>query len=133
MGMLPTAVRRHGYVTVLVIGGEHFDDAYTLYDLLDRLLAEADNSDLKMTVLQCGGATGTASLARTWGRLNEGVAIVTENRASGGPSRNQLTLDEHQPDICVVTTPAGPWTEDMVQRCEQAKVPVLPATGTVTA
>lgn len=111
---------------VLVCGGRDYTDR-------DRVFAALDKLDAKhqIMLLVHGGATGADSLADEWAK-ERGVPRLpfpvtkddwdTYGKAAG-PVRNQQMLDTACPHACVAF-PGGSGTEDMVQRCEAAGVPV---------
>lgn len=129
MAMIPEVLKRPRDVTVLVTGGRDFGDEYTLMDCLDRVHAEADARGLRLRILQ-SGATGAAAIARNWAWLNN-IHYTTERALwrelynAADPVRNQTMLDSHEVDLAIAM-PGDYDTDDMVRRCKEAGIPVLP-------
>jgi hypothetical protein len=111
---------------VIVCGGRDYADR-------DRVFAALDKFDAKhkIMLLVHGAATGADTLADEWAKAR-GVPRLpfpvtksewdTYGRAAG-PMRNQQMLDTTGAQACIAL-PGGSGTEDMVQRCEAAGVPV---------
>lgn len=108
---------------VLVCGGRAFDRVALVTDTLRPLLQA--NPD--MVIIQ-GGATGADELARSWASVY-GVTTITypakwrEHGKAAGPIRNQLMIDDGNPDL-VIAFPGGRGTADMVRRARKAGIPV---------
>jgi len=111
-------------VRVLVCGGRNFNDRQLLYRVLDALHAKTP-----ITGLIEGGAGGADYLAARWSAIRDIEHHVrmsadwTLYGKAAGPIRNQRMLDEGKPDL-VIAFPGGRGTADMINRAEQAGVPV---------
>ena len=131
MNLIPETLKRPGRLVALVVGGTDYDDEYVLWNCLDLLLAEADERDLGMVVIN-GHTNGAAALARVWATNNDGVLLVNEQlswKASGqeeGIRRMEKMLAKRSIDLCV-TVPGGPGTDYIVKRCQEIGIPVIEA------
>ena len=125
---------------VLVCGGRKYGDASMVYGILDGVKRTSG-----VTAIIEGGATGADALARKWAK-NNGLVPITEtaawsdlthrdavlrNRQDGsqydaraGIRRNQLMLDKHKPQMCIVF-PGGDGTADMCRRARAAGITVV--------
>lgn len=120
---------------VIVCGGRDYDDKASLHAALDMFHVKHP-----ITQLIQGGATGADALAKDWATQNNvpqvqydaawadldvnPVLIRFRNgkpyNALAGATRNQLMLDEQQPDA-VIAFPGGKGTWDMLKRAYAAK------------
>jgi hypothetical protein len=111
---------------VIVCGGRKYADRDRVFVALDRF-----DEKHKIMLLVHGGATGADTLADEWAQAR-GVPQLpfpvtkdewdTYGRAAG-PMRNDRMLKLSCAQACIAF-PGGNGTEDMVQRCEAAGVPV---------
>lgn len=110
---------------VLVTGSRNYTDIKFVRDTLDKL-----HKEYNFTVLIEGGASGVDYIAGSWANdvANVDHVVVKAEWNKYGPSagyrRNQRMIDDYQPDI-VVAFPGGKGTKDMIQRSEQAGLPVI--------
>lgn len=109
---------------VLVCGGRDYDDESRLRRILSSLHAQAE-----ITLLIEGGARGADRLASFWAcdhdvPTDRYEADWNAHPKAAGPIRNQLMLDEGEPDL-VVAFPGGRGTADMVRRAKKAGVTVV--------
>jgi len=108
-------------VKIIVTGGRKFEDRAMVFSSLSGLTP-------KPTLVICGGATGTDTLAEMWCQQT-GVplcifpALWSSHGLVAGPYRNQWMLDFMRPDL-VVAFPGGQGTADMVKRAKKAGVNV---------
>lgn len=115
---------------VLVCGGRDYDNRTTVWKALHEVADEHG-----MIFLIQGGAKGADSLAREWvrdqmrrapRRAEGGVSFHADWLRYGpkaGPIRNQLMIDEGEPDL-VIAFPGGRGTADMVRRARAAGIEV---------
>ena len=104
---------------VLVCGGRNYADGAKVYSVLD---------ELRPSIIAQGGASGADHLAKTWAEARgvsraEYKAAWHEHGKAAGPIRNQLMLDEFEPDL-VLAFAGGRGTADMVRRATAAGVKV---------
>lgn len=122
-----------GDMRVIVTGGRDYADVDTVRLALDCLRERAGH----LTVIQ-GGATGADAIARDWTYGLDGVTIVTvpanwhKHGKSAGPIRNQLMLDQCNPDL-VLAFPGGKGTAHMMRIARKASVPVVQVHGRMRA
>ena len=110
--------------TLLVCGGRTFADREKLFSILDA--AHAANP---IEYLVHGCAPGADTLADEWAKargvpVEKYPALWDVHGRKAGPIRNQLMLDDGQPDI-VVAFAGGIGTADMVRRAKAANIPVV--------
>lgn len=109
---------------VLVCGGRDYQDKHRVYQELDAIHAATP-----ITCIIEGGAGGADYLAARWSAIRDiehHVRMSADWALHGkaaGPIRNQRMLDEGKPDL-VIAFPGGRGTADMINRAEQAGVPV---------
>jgi SLOG family YspA-like protein len=108
---------------VLVCGGRNFTDVDLLNDTLNAIW-----DSRKITMILHGGAPGADTLASYWAELAEVPCrrFPAQWQTYGkraGPIRNQLMLQEGQPDL-VVAFHGGIGTRDMIEQAKRAGVPV---------
>jgi hypothetical protein len=102
-------------VKVLVCGGRHYHNRDLVFTELDKL-----HTAKWIGLIINGGAGGADKLAREWARSNK-IPIKTyiaewdRYGRKAGPIRNQLMLDDAQPDIALAF-PGNNGTADMVRR-----------------
>jgi predicted Rossmann-fold nucleotide-binding protein len=110
---------------VLVCGGRDYSDSRRVYQVLDKLHAEAGISCLIQ-----GGARGADALALRWAENISGVpsenyeADWEAHGTFAGPARNKRMLDEGRPDL-VIAFPGGRGTADMIRKARKAGVEVV--------
>jgi hypothetical protein len=109
---------------ILVCGGRDYDDRTKVFETLDTL---------KPSVIIEGGARGADWIAATWGmenrvpRMRFDADWQTHGKAAG-PIRNQLMLDQGNPDL-VLAFPGGKGTADCVRRARAAGIEVMEVAG----
>ncbi len=109
---------------LLVCGGRDFCQAPNLYIKLHEI-----NRESPISAIIHGAARGADKMAGHWAERNgiHEIACPADWAAHGraaGPIRNQMMVDEHQPDM-VLACHGGRGTLDMVRRAERAGVPVV--------
>jgi hypothetical protein len=110
---------------VLVTGGREYKGRKFLSDELWKI-----HEATPITTLIHGGARGADRLAGDWGRNRKTIEVISVpadwNRygKKAGALRNQLMLDEHQPEL-VLAFPGGTGTADMVRRARAHNIPVI--------
>lgn len=111
---------------VLVCGGRDYDDSHRVYQVLDKLHAEAG-----IDIIIEGGAKGADRLAREWAWHPYGCGMVETFDADweahgtfAGPMRNKRMLEEGLPDL-VIAFPGGRGTADMIRKARRAGVEVV--------
>ncbi|CAN0268283.1 unnamed protein product, partial [Scytosiphon promiscuus] len=110
-------------VRVIVTGGR---------DYAEETFVAVKLSELGVTELAEGGATGADRHARKWAQLNGVPSVVfpiwdSQWRKGGkaeGPKRNARMLATFKPDA-VVAFPGGLGTADMVRQAKRAGVRVI--------
>lgn len=113
---------------VLVCGGRQYADTFKVFEVLDGLMNEYEDT---IFVIQ-GGATGADQRAKEWAEVRgmpcaEVKALWKFYDKSAGPRRNEWML-ALAPDL-VLAFPGGRGTADMVRRAELAGVPVREISG----
>jgi predicted Rossmann-fold nucleotide-binding protein len=109
---------------VIICGGRSYGDQRAVDGVLDALRSRYG----RLTVIQ-GGANGADRLAREWALKQPSVSLINEpadwkqHGRAAGPTRNQLMIDEHEPDL-VIAFPGGRGTADMVRRACRAGIEV---------
>lgn len=109
---------------VLVCGGRHFDDAFTLGAWLGGI-----HKDYVITLLIEGGQTGADRMARKFAKW-AGIPVKTVEAdwakygKAAGPIRNQKMIDDEKPDL-VVAFEGGDGTANMVAKARKANIRVL--------
>lgn len=110
-------------MTYLVTGGRNFSKRVRLYAVLDALgLTRADR------VVHGACPTGADAMTHEW-CARRGVPVYpypADWAAFGpaaGPIRNGQMLVDQSVDKCIAF-PGGDGTADMIERCEEAGVPV---------
>lgn len=109
---------------VLVTGGRNYHDRDRVFEVLDKLHAEAG-----VDYLCEGGAHGADMYGRQWA-YKENIPQDTfeadwEHQGSfAGPMRNTRMLNEGKPDL-VIAFPGGRGTADMVKKARRAGVQVV--------
>lgn len=109
---------------VLVCGGRNYSDMDRVNAVLDKLNREAGIDHLIQ-----GGANGADKLAMDWAYFRN-VPFQTfkadwENYGTmAGPLRNQLMLDQGEPDV-VIAFAGGRGTADMVKKARRAGIEVI--------
>lgn len=109
---------------VLVCGGRDFNNSRFLFQELDKIHMED-----RITTIIHGGALGADYMAGKWAEktnIQQEVyaADWKKHGPAAGPIRNQLMLNNSQPDI-VVAFPGGKGTADMVKRAQKANIKVI--------
>ena len=109
---------------VLVCGGRNYSNQGAIFRELSRI---HDNTPINAVVQ--GGASGADKLGKQWASLI-GAQVITfdanwdfHGRAAG-PIRNANMLKFMNIDL-VVACPGGRGTASMVQKAEQAAIPVI--------
>jgi len=117
-------------VKVLVCGGRYYDDATTLFRVMDRIHAETP-----ITMVIHGDAPGADTLAGAWtidqpAHINLRIfpADWSLYGRRAGPIRNKQMLAEGKPDL-VVAFPGGAGTTSMVRLARNAGVRVMEIDG----
>ena len=114
---------------LLVCGGRDYADRARVWDLLDRVARR-----MAITAVRHGAASGADTLAGEWAMESwvpeepRPAAWRSGGRRgpvdfSAGPKRNAAMPAEGGVAACVAF-PGGPGTENMVERCKRAGVPV---------
>lgn len=108
---------------VLVCGGRHFTDTFKVFEVLDRIMNEYEDT---VFVIQ-GGATGADQRAKEWAELRgmpcaEVKALWKFYDKSAGPRRNEWML-ALGPDL-VVAFPGNAGTRNMISKAEEHGYPV---------
>lgn len=109
---------------VLVCGGRTYRKGAVVFMVLDAL-----HREVPIARLIHGGAAGADTLGGFWAERNRVPAAVyhADWQAHGkgaGFRRNQLMLEEGQPDL-VVAFPGNRGTADMIKRAKAAGVMVM--------
>ena len=106
---------------IIVYGGRNFEDRKTLHEVLGSM-----HSAMKITHVIHSSASGAASLASAWSRLN-GVmdtAYPAYEEADDGPPCNTRMLDDN-PDVAYVVAFKGSnGTRNMVGQALARGIPV---------
>jgi len=114
---------------MLVCGGRNYNDWQQLDATLSQIKQTQGWDDDPIELVIHGGAQGADEMAGEWANDHDVETLVfpadwqTYGRQAG-MIRNQQMLDEGQPDL-VVAFPGGRGTANMVQRAEEAGVPVI--------
>lgn len=111
--------------TVLVCGGRDYTDRDEMFDVLDF-----HHSIKTIDYLIHGCAKGADSLAGEWAKSRSipveiYPALWDEHGRNAGPIRNQLMLDDGNPDVVIAFPTGGPGTNDMMRRANKAGIPVI--------
>jgi UDP-glucose 4-epimerase len=109
---------------VLVCGGRNYLDSRRVYSVLDKLHTEAGIDHIIN-----GGANGADMLSSDWAAMHgvKGTIYMADWENYGtmaGPLRNQLMLDQGEPDV-VIAFAGGRGTADMVKKARRAGVEVI--------
>jgi hypothetical protein len=114
---------------VLICGSRGWKDPAPINAILAGLDVLAEAAGEKLTVIH-GAAPGAdqlaGKLARQWGaEVTEEPAQWDKHGKAAGPIRNQLMLDEHDPEVVYAFRADGKsnGTDDMVRRAVKAEVP----------
>lgn len=122
---------------VLICGGRDYNDWEEFRDTLEEIAwdrfprsepDELGNFLYSVTIIH-GGAKGADSLADQWAVVNWSKLKVfpanwKKHKKAAGPIRNQLMLDEGQPEL-VIAFPGGNGTADMIKRAQKAGIEVI--------
>lgn len=109
---------------VLVCGGRHYNDVFTVCETLD-LLAEEHTIEVVIHGYASGADAHAAFWARSRGVKQAGFrAEWQKHGAAAGPLRNARMLKDGRPTV-VVAFPGGKGTADMVMRARAAGVRVI--------
>tara|TARA_R110000744_G_scaffold89898_2_gene174725 strand:- start:2637 stop:2984 length:348 start_codon:yes stop_codon:yes gene_type:complete len=106
---------------ILIAGGRDFTDK----DLMQNTLAGVPRD----SVVISGTARGADKMGEDWAEargipVERYPALWEEHGRAAGHIRNQLMLDEGQPDL-VVVFPGGKGSESMVKKARKAGVDVM--------
>jgi len=109
-------------ITVLVCGGRHYQNRYTLDQVLDDI-----HANYRIDLVIHGAAKGADSLAADWA-FSRGVSVIScpadwEKHGKAAGSKRNVYMLTYEPDL-VVAFSGSKGTENMKKLAKKESIPV---------